>query len=542
MQNDTTLPIDPTPVNTHGSDTRPSPPSERLPRSTGAALGVASAAVGLAVAEVTTLASSRLRSPVLDVGDRVVDLVPPFVKDLAIAWFGTNDKIALLVGIGVVLLAAAALAGVLVFGRRRPAGLAVIAGFAVLGSLSVWTARTDRPIWAAVPSLIGAGLAAALLLFLARRIDEAADRQRSAELSASAIGGRRSFLGVAAAMTGGAVVVGVGARRLDEQLAPAAELGADGLPVPASPLPDLPDSVSLDVDGITSIVTPNDDFYRIDTALTVPRVDPDTWSLRIHGLVDDELVLDLDDLRSREIVEADITLTCVSNLVGGGLVGHARWLGVRLDDLLAEAGIRPEADQIVGRSVDGYTCGFPTSTLDGRNALVAIGMNGEALPRQHGFPARLVTPGLYGYVSATKWLSEIELTTFDAFDHYWVPRGYAVEAPIKIQSRIDLPATLATVPAGPTTVAGVAWAQTRGIELVEVRVDEGDWQPATMAEAINDDSWRQWAIEVDLEPGRHTLQSRAIGGDGEVQTEDRTEPLPDGASGRHQVVVMVSDA
>ncbi len=522
------------------------PVGHTIARLDAAALGVAASAVGLALAEVISLANDRVRSPILDVGDRVIDLVPPFVKDLAIAWFGTNDKIALLVGIGVVLTLAAGLAGMAVLRSGRRWGLAVPGAFAAVGALATWTARVDRPWWAALPAVLGGATAAIVLVVLRRRLDAGARRRtrtardEAAVLSASAIGGRRSFLALAATMSGGAAVVGFGARRVGERLAPAADLGPAGLPLAGRPLPPLDPATSLDVPGITPLVTANDDFYRIDTALTVPRIEPSTWSLRIHGLVDEERTFDLDDLRELEIVEADITMTCVSNLVGGGLVGHARWTGVRLDDLLASAGIRAEADQIVGRSVDGYTCGFPTDVLDGRDALVAIGMNGEPLPPAHGFPARLVVPGLYGYVSATKWLSEIELTTFDAFDHYWVPRGYAVEAPIHTQSRIDLPKTLANLPAGPTTVAGVAWAQTRGIEAVEVRVDEGPWQAATLADAVNDDTWRQWAIELPLDSGRHTLSVRATDGTGAVQTADRAEPLPSGATGRHEIVVFVA--
>jgi len=245
------------------------------------------------------------------------------------------------------------------------------------------------------------------------------------------------------------------------------------------------------------------------------------------------------DLVSREIVEADITLTCVSNEVGGKLIGNARWLGLRLDDLLDEAGLDPAADQIVGRSVDGYTCGFPVAALDGRHALVAIGMNGEPLPLEHGYPARLIVPGLYGYVSATKWLTEIEVTTFDAFDQYWVRRGWVDDAPIKVQSRIDTPKGLAKVPAGTVAIAGVAWAQTRGIERVEVQIDEGDWTEARLAAEQSADTWRQWSLAWDAAPGRHTIRVRATEAGGAIQTDARSEPFPSGATGQHQIVVIV---
>ncbi|MEX0756328.1 MAG: molybdopterin-dependent oxidoreductase, partial [Acidimicrobiia bacterium] len=264
-----------------------------------------------------------------------------------------------------------------------------------------------------------------------------------------------------------------------------------------------------------------------------------TYTLAITGMVDRPLTLTYQELIDRPLVESDITLTCVSNEVGGKLVGNARWLGVRLDDLLDEAGIAPGADQIVGRSVDRYTCGFPVSALDGRDALVAIAMNGEPLPPEHGFPARLIVPGLYGYVSATKWLAEIELTTFDQFDHYWVDRGWDAEAPIKTQSRIDTPSALGRIAPGTTAIAGVAWAQTRGIDRVEVRIDDGPWQDAELAAELNDTTWRQWKLAWDATPGRHEISCRATDRTGTTQTEERTRPIPNGASGWHSIVVIV---
>jgi DMSO/TMAO reductase YedYZ molybdopterin-dependent catalytic subunit len=310
------------------------------------------------------------------------------------------------------------------------------------------------------------------------------------------------------------------------------------LPRAASPLPTAPDTVS--VSGASPFFTPNADFYRIDTALSVPQVSVDDWSLEIRGLVDRPMRLTYADLINRPIVESDITMTCVSNEVGGKLIGTARWLGVRLDDLLAEAGIDPSADQIVGRSTDGWTSGFPTSVLDGRDALVAIGMNGEPLPVEHGYPARLIVPGLYGYVSATKWLREIELTTFDRFDSYWVERGWSPGGTIRLQSRIDTPRGLARIPAGTTAVAGVAWAQRRGIEGVEIQVDDGDWSPADLAGELNIDTWRQWSYRWDATPGRHTIRVRAIeSGTSAIQTPERSEPFPSGATGQHQIVVLV---
>jgi hypothetical protein len=261
-------------------------------------------------------------------------------------------------------------------------------------------------------------------------------------------------------------------------------------------------------------------------------------------MVDEELSFTFDDLLGRTVVEHDITLTCVSNTPGGELVGNARWLGVRLDELLAEAGVQPGADQLVGRSIDGYTCGFPLeAATDGRNAMVAFGMNGEPLPLAHGFPARLIVPGLYGYVSATKWLVEIEVTRFDEFDQYWVPRGYADRAPVKLMSRIDSVDGLGTLTRnadGTAAIGGVAWAQTRGISDVEVQLDDGDWLSADLGDALNDDTWRQWAFRwTPATTGRTSIRCRATDGDGVIQTDARSEPLPDGASGHHQIVVFV---
>jgi DMSO/TMAO reductase YedYZ molybdopterin-dependent catalytic subunit len=312
------------------------------------------------------------------------------------------------------------------------------------------------------------------------------------------------------------------------------------LPAAVDPLEPVPVGVKSPADGISSFFTPNADFYRIDTALTVPQVSVQDWQLDITGMVDREFTLSFDELVDRPLIEADITLTCVSNEVGGRLLGTARWLGVRLDDLIADAGVRSGADQIVGRSVDGYTCGFPVAALDGRSALVAVGMNGEPLPVEHGYPARLIVPGLYGYVSATKWLTEIELTRFADFDQYWVERGWVDEAPIKIQSRIDTPRGLANVEPGTVAIAGVAWAQTRGIDRVEIQIDDGDWLETDLADELNDVTWRQWSYPWQAETGRHTVTVRATDRTGAIQTADRTEPFPSGATGRHQIVVLVA--
>jgi DMSO/TMAO reductase YedYZ molybdopterin-dependent catalytic subunit len=306
-------------------------------------------------------------------------------------------------------------------------------------------------------------------------------------------------------------------------------------------LPELPATVAVDVADMTPFVTPNADFYRIDTALVAPQVRTSDYTLRIHGMVDDEIELSFEDLLRREMVERDITLTCVSNEVGGRYVGNARWLGTRLDDLLREAGVQPGADQVVGRSADGFECGFPVAdAMDGRDALVVVGMNGEPLPVEHGFPVRLVVPGLYGYVSATKWLRSIELTRREDVDGYWVPLGWAKDAPILTQSRIDAPRNDDPVPAGDIPVAGVAWAPDRGIAGVEVRIDDGEWRPATISQPVSEATWVQWLYTwIGAAPGRHSIDVRATDGTGEVQTDQTTPPAPDGARGHHRIFVNV---
>jgi DMSO/TMAO reductase YedYZ molybdopterin-dependent catalytic subunit len=535
-------------------------PRGRLARAaTGAVIGLTAAATGLATAELVAAFVERWQSPVLDVGDRVVDGAPRWLKDLAIDWFGTGDKTALLIGIATILTAYAALVGVLALGRRAAPTLVGIGLFGLVGAWASQTTRRAAPLSAVVPSLLGAIVAAGTILLLRRvlrgttptalagRSGAAVEPARPdrapapptpsiAELTPS---GRRRFLATAGLAAVGAVVVGASGRRLASTSGAATSRTALTLPRPDRALAPAPAGITAPVRGLEPFFTPNRDFYRIDTALTVPQVPADSWRLRIGGMVDRPLELGFEDLLRRELVEADITLTCVSNEVGGRLVGTARWLGVRLDRLLEEVGVDPAADQIVGRSVDGYTAGFPVAALDGRDALVAIGMNGEPLPLEHGFPARLIVPGLYGYVSATKWLSEIELTTFDAFDQYWVARGWAEQAPIKVQSRIDTPRGLDTVAAGTVAVGGVAWAQTRGIERVEIQVDEGPWEEATLAEELNDVTWRQWSYAWVATPGRHTLTVRATERNGPIQTPERSEPFPSGATGQHRIVVIV---
>jgi DMSO/TMAO reductase YedYZ molybdopterin-dependent catalytic subunit len=296
------------------------------------------------------------------------------------------------------------------------------------------------------------------------------------------------------------------------------------------------------ISGLSPVVTPNASFYRIDSAFSVPRVDLPEWTLSIKGMVDHPYSIDYDDILAMPMVERYVTLSCVSNQVGGDLVGNAKWLGVPLTEILDRAVVQADAEQIVGRSVDDFTVGFPVGVAyDGRDALLAVGMNDEPLPFEHGFPARLVVAGLYGYVSATKWISEIELTRWDAFDAYWVPRGWAKEAPVKTQSRIDTPPSGAEIPQGLRQVAGVAWAPSRGIARVEVQLGEdAPWLDAELSEPLSDNSWRQWSIQWDAPPGAQQIRVRATDGEGEVQTDAIVPPAPDGATGWHTIQVTVA--
>jgi DMSO/TMAO reductase YedYZ molybdopterin-dependent catalytic subunit len=297
--------------------------------------------------------------------------------------------------------------------------------------------------------------------------------------------------------------------------------------------------LSATVAGLTPIVMPNDSFYRIDTALLTPIVDTAGWSLRIHGLVDRETTLTWEELIGLPMFEQYVTISCVSNEVGGQLVGNAKWTGVRLRDVLDLAGVQTSATQLVGRSVDGWTAGMPTAWVmdPAREPMIALKMNDEPLPRAHGYPARLIVPGLYGYVSATKWLKELELTTLESFDGYWVPLGWAKEAPILTQSRIDTPRG-GRVAAGRVPIAGIAWAPDRGIARVEVSVD-GTWQEARLSSPISDATWVQWVFDWAATSGQHVVQVRATDGTGVTQTELQSRPAPDGARGWDTVSIEV---
>ena len=504
----------------------------------GAIVGVLAGAAALGAAEMLAAFVGSTSSPVVAVADAIVAASPRWLTSFAIRTFGSSDKTALLIGIVVVLAIVAAVVGAASVRRPRLA----TAGFVVLGATGAAAAvtRPGNDLLDAIPSLAGAGVG----LLVYRWLREVAALDGSPDVAAATtIPGydRRRFLQAGVAVAGVAAVAGGLGRFLTGRSTAAASRAAVGVPTPAEPMPPPPAGADLGVPGVVPFVTPNPDFYRVDTALLVPTIDAATWSLRVHGMVDRELTLDYDELVARPMIERDVTLACVSNEVGGGYIGNARWIGTPLADLLDEAGVDPGASQLVSRSIDGFTIGTPTAVvMDGRDAMLAVAMNGEPLPLAHGFPVRMVVPGLYGYVSATKWLVDLELTTLDAYDAYWIQRGWAKEAPIKTQSRIDTPRSGSGISAGTVAVAGIAWAQHRGIERVEVRVDDGEWHEAELGAVDTIDTWRQWVYRWDATPGPHTIAVRATDGEGRTQTAERAEPFPDGATGHHTVTVDVS--
>ncbi|MFF1487597.1 molybdopterin-dependent oxidoreductase [Streptomyces sp. NPDC058319] len=544
-------------VRDEAKDQRVRPALPRL--ALGAVSGLLAGVAALAVAELVAVAVRPQSSPVVAVGGAAIDAAPAAVKDWAIRHFGTGDKLALQSGILAVLTVLALVSGALAVRFRRAAA----AGTLLLGAVGA-AAAVGRPdstgLTDAVPSVAGAVAGALLLYVLAGRL--AVVRRSPAPTPvpgpvtgeggdgppADAGWDRRGFVVAAASAAAASAVLGATGRSLNASRGQNAAVSRRTvvLPSPGSPAPPVPEGAGLRVAGIGPFVTPNKDFYRVDTALVVPKVDATAWRLRIHGTgVSRPATYSFDDLLRRDLTERDITLTCVSNEVGGPYVGNARWIGVRLAGLLAECGVRPPsrggpADQLVARSVDGMTIGSPVEdVMDGRDALLALGMNGEPLPFEHGFPVRMVVPGLYGYVSACKWIEDIELTTFDAYDPYWVRRGWSRRAPVKTESRIDTPKPFARPRAGLVMIAGVAWAQHRGIDKVEVRVDDGPWQEARLAAEDTRDTWRQWSLPWQATEGGHTLTVRATDRTGAVQTDERTRTIPDGASGRHSVVVTV---
>jgi DMSO/TMAO reductase YedYZ molybdopterin-dependent catalytic subunit len=481
-------------------------------------IGVLALAVALAAGHLVAAFVGIGASPYLAVGNAAIDLTPTWLKDFAVSTFGTNDKPVLLGGMAVVMVLLAILAGLI--SRTRPLpGQIVIGVFGAIGIAAVYNRPDLGQLALAAPA---ASLLAGVLTF--RWLHRAA-------LSQGVSASRRQFL-IAAVGAGVAGAVGqwVGSRKNAE-----GSRDAVGPLVPAQPAAAVPADADFAKLGTPTFITPNSDFYRIDTALVVPQLPAADWSLRIHGMVDRELTFSYDDIRNRPLVERIVTLCCVSNPVGGPYISTSRFLGVDLGELLTEAGVQQGAEQLFSTSTDGFTAGTPVSTIlePGRGAMLAIGMNGEPLPIEHGFPARLVVPGLYGYVSATKWVTDLELTTWDAKQAYWLQRGWSEQGPIKTESRIDAPHGELT--AGKVRVAGIAFAQHTGIEKVEVRLDSGPWQQAVLSTEVTTDAWRMWWAELEAGSGSHTATVRATDRTGYTQTDQIADVVPDGATGWHTI-------
>lgn len=533
--------------------------------------GIAGGAVAFGIAELVHGLYPLVPSLPVAVSQRVIELTP---GSLATEAIGTLGKAATPILVTTVVAVTLLLAGLLALLARRSsllalAGVALLAAAGLVAAFSEPAISVPVTVVTVVGALVAGATVAGMLLDRAAPLPEGAAGSGQPEPSAGGMEGvrrreagpgreisvgRRGFL----ALSGGTIAAGLGAVGAGRLLAGgesgAGSGGAASLSggsttgtVSVDRLPPPPAGASIEVPGMPKLITPADDFYLIDTAVSSPRIDRDRWTLNVSGdAVSNPIELSYDELLSFQQLEADITMSCVSNEVGGGLVSHGRWTGVRLADVLEEAGVRREdigraSEQLIGRSVDGWEAGFRTDiAFDGREALVAFGLNGDELPAKHGYPVRLVVPGLYGYISATKWLSEIELRDWD-YDVYWIKRGWSKTGPVKTQSRIDTLSDGDEREAGTIPVGGVAWAPTRGIERVEVSTDGGEsWNDARLATQLDVDAWRQYVYEWDARPGEYTIQVRATDGEGETQTEEKAEPIPSGATGYHTVEVTVA--
>jgi DMSO/TMAO reductase YedYZ molybdopterin-dependent catalytic subunit len=498
--------------------------------------GVAAASVSLGVAQLVGIPFGARADARAAIGSAVVDLTPGPIKEWAIQTLGSVDKLFLAVVVLIVIATLAAIAGTLET-PRRPLGSAVIAAAGVLGCIAVLS-RQGATALDAIPTIAGTGCGVAALRLLTRRFgassaDAAAHDQSDA--------GRRRLvmygllgLGLASGVAGAVIT------RLVHSVA--ADRSNVSLPRPRTSVPPIPADVQPKGVALPSFITASTDFYRVDTALSVPQLSHADWRLRIHGLVDREATYSFEDLAHFEVVEMVTTLTCVSNPVGGNLISTGIWTGYRVADLLSGAGVHGDADMVLSTSIDGFTAGTPVEALtDGRGALLAVGLNGQPLPIEHGYPARLVVPGLYGYVSATKWVVEMELTRFDRAKAYWTRYGWAPQAPIKTESRIDVPKAGQKLPIGPVVFGGVAWAQNRGVRAVEIRIGDGAWQPAELGASYSNETWRLWRFPWQAEsPGTHTITVRATDNTGAVQTADQVGSVPDGATGWHSVDFTVA--
>ncbi|AZI59074.1 oxidoreductase [Nakamurella antarctica] len=508
-------------------------------------LAVVAAAVGLAelVAAIgsyfNAVTSATSASPLNGLGATFIQFTPEWLKQFAIAQFGTNDKVALRVGMGITLIILAAVIGVIA--RSKP--LIAQALFVVLGVVTVIAilTRTGAGPADAIPTILG--IAAGVVL-----LRKVLSPDKDATVAADTGPNRRRFVQLATGSAGLAVASGVLSRVIPTSAAAeasrksaAAETASIG-GASLDKMKALPAGYQLDNAGVVSFVTPNTDFYRIDTAITVPRLDANTWELKITGMVENPITITYKDLLDRPLIERMITLTCVSNEIGGELVGNAKWQGARLADILAEAKPMAGADMVMSRSSDGMEIGSPLAVLleKDRDAILAVTMNDEVLPFEHGFPVRMVVPGLYGYVSATKWVVELEVTKYSDQKAYWTNRGWGEMGPIKTANRIDTPKSFQKLPAGKFAIGGIAWHQHLGISKVEVQIDGGEWMEAKISTEVTIDTWRQWSYVWDATPGQHTIKSRATDSKGEVQTESVAGVLPDGATGYDSRFVTVT--
>ncbi|GGF30084.1 molybdopterin-dependent oxidoreductase [Subtercola lobariae] len=538
--------------------------------------GVVAAATVLASAELVAVFISAEASPLFSVGSLMIDLAPPGVKDVMISLFGTGDKAALLTLLGIIVVAGACIAGLLEY-HRPPWGIVVLVVFSAIAVVAV-TTRDGASGFSAIPTVVGMLVGVFVLRALQQRLKrwdsrEAGIRKRAEAAAAVIASGvstpvaanvgpatsapstpaptvrtgpasyeRRQFLTFVIVAAAASAVVGAGARLMNATAAAVTSArNALVLPAPSTAAPVIPSGAELGISGISPVITPAGDFYRIDTALQVPQLNPDSWKLRIYGMVENEVEISFADLLALPLVEDTITLTCVSNEVGGDLIGNATWLGYPIRDLLTRAKPTAGADMVLSKSSDGFTAGSPLEVLQDtdRQSLLAVGMNGAPLPVEHGFPVRMVVPGLYGYVSATKWVVEMKVTTFAQDMGYWTPRGWTALGPIKTSSRIDTPKNNAGLAAGTIPIAGVAWAQHTGIAKVEVQVDNGPWVEATLADAISADTWRQWVLPWQATSGNHVIAVRATDTSGYTQTSDEAPPAPSGSTGLHTIQLTV---
>ena len=512
----------------------------------GMVTGLLSGAVAIGVAILAAAFVRPQASPVIAIGDAVLGQASSGVKTFAIQSSGESSKLMLLAGIYAVIAVLAMTIGLLA--RRRLAG--GVTGMAALGAFGAFVAvtRPESHATDAIPSLIGGVAGVAALVLLVRAGDPqvilAATARRARggyrRGDPEVVGtNRRNFLLAGLTAAGAAIVAGVAGKVLGQQQAISAG-GSGSAVTPLEKAPPLQPGAELTMPGLSPFYTPNATFYRVDTALVVPQLTTANWKLRIHGMVGKPISINFDDLMKRPQIQRDITIVCVSESVGGGYIGNARWQGARLADLLREAGVQPGATQIVMRDTQGMAIGVPTqAVMDGRDAMLAVAMNGVPLPPEHGFPVRVVVPGLYGYVSACKWVVDMELTTYAAYNAYWVKRGWSEQAEVKTESRIDTPKPGKALPAGPVVVAGVAWAQRKGVARVEVGVD-GVWHEATLATQDTIDTWRQWYYRWDATPGAHKIQVRATDQTGYTQTAVVQTAEPNGATGYHTIQVSVA--